>query len=200
MPKRVLSRVVPLLALTVAAPSAAQMSKSEVASFLDAREERLTDIAMQIWDLAEVGYLEEESSALLAGELEAHGFVVEWGVAGMPTAFVATYGSGSPVIGVLGEFDALPGINQAAVPYRQPIEGKIAGHACGHHLFGTASSAAAIGAAEWLKRTGSVGTKPHARACAAGDAPALRDHLWRRGTERRSRFLRGLLLRQTPRS
>lgn len=158
MPKRALMHVLPLLALTVAVPSAAQMSKSEVASFLDAREERLTDIAMRIWDLAEVGYLEEESSALLAGELEAHGFTVEWGVAGIPTAFVATYGSGSPVIGVLGEFHALPGINQAAVPYRQPIEGKIAGHACGHHLYGTASSAAAIGAAEWLKRTGSPGT------------------------------------------
>ena len=73
MPKRALMHVLPLLALTVAVPSAAQMSKSEVASFLDAREERLTDIAMRIWDLAEVGYLEEESSALLAGEREAHG-------------------------------------------------------------------------------------------------------------------------------
>jgi aminobenzoyl-glutamate utilization protein B len=83
---------------------------------------------------------------------------VERGVAGMPTAFVASYGSGSPVIGILGEFDALPGINQDRVPFRQPIEGKIAGHACGHHLYGTASSAAAIGAAEWLKQTGSPGT------------------------------------------
>ena len=146
------------LALSWAAPGSAQMTKADVMAFLDAREERLTEIAMQIWDLAEVGYMETESSALLAGELEAHGFTVEWGVAGMPTAFVATSGSGSPVIGILGEFDALPGINQDRVPYRQPIEGKIAGHACGHHLYGTASSAAAIGAAEWLRRTGSGGT------------------------------------------
>ena len=136
----------------------AQMSKAEVASFIDARQERLTDVAMEIWDLAELGYLEEESSALLAGELEAHGFAVEWGVAGIPTAFVASYGSGEPVLGVMGEFDALPGINQDRVPVRQPIEGKVAGHACGHHLFGTASAAAAIGAAEWLERTGNEGT------------------------------------------
>jgi len=150
----------PILSLVVLcpAPSGAQMTKAEVASFLDQREERLTDVAMQIWELAEVGYLETESSALLAGELEAHGFTVEWGVADIPTAFVAEFGGGEPVIGILGEFDALPGINQDRVPVRQPIEGKAAGHACGHHLFGTASSAAAIGAAEWLKQTGISGT------------------------------------------
>ena len=147
-----------VVALSFTSPASAQMSKSDVMTFLDAQEEELTDIAMEIWDLAEVGYLETQSSALLAGELEAHGFTVEWGVADIPTAFVATYGTGSPVVGVLAEFDALPGINQDATPYRQPIEGKIAGHACGHHLYGTASSAAAIGAAEWLKRSGNPGT------------------------------------------
>ncbi|MEJ2206647.1 MAG: amidohydrolase [Gemmatimonadota bacterium] len=134
------------------------MSKAGVASFIDAQQERLTDIAMEIWDLAELGYLEQQSSALLAGELEAHGFTVERGVAGIPTAFVASYGSGEPVIGMMGEFDALPGINQDRVPVRQPIEGKTSGHACGHNLFGTASAAAAIGAAEWLERTGHEGT------------------------------------------
>lgn len=136
----------------------AQMSKADVASWLDQREERLTEVAMQIWDLAEVGYMETESSALLSGELEAHGFRVTRGVAGIPTAFVAEYGSGKPVIGILGEFDALPGINQDRVPTRQPIPGKEAGHACGHHLYGTASSAAAMAAAEWLKQTGHSGT------------------------------------------
>ena len=150
--------IVLAVAMALANPLSAQMSKSDVMSFLDSQEEHLTDIAMEIWDLAEVGYLEEQSSALLAGELEAHGFDLEWGVAGIPTAFVATYGSGSPVVGVLAEFDALPGINQDAVPFRSPIEGKIAGHACGHHLYGTASSAAAIGAAEWLRQTGNPGT------------------------------------------
>ncbi|HSG09470.1 MAG TPA: amidohydrolase [Longimicrobiales bacterium] len=147
-----------LLPLLSAHPAAAQMSKADVASYLEAREARFTDIAMQIWDLAEVGYMEDKSSALLAGELEAHGFTVTRGVAGIPTAFVAEYGSGKPVIGILGEFDALPGINQDRLPERHPIEGKQAGHACGHHLFGTASSAAAMGAAEWLKQTGHGGT------------------------------------------
>ena len=150
--------VIAAIAILFSSPLSAQMSKADVMSFLDAQEERFTDVAMEIWELAEVGYMETESSALLAGELKAHGFTVERGVAGMPTAFVASYGSGSPVIGILGEFDALPGINQDRVPFRQPIEGKIAGHACGHHLYGTASSAAAIGAAEWLKQTGSPGT------------------------------------------
>lgn len=136
----------------------AQMSKTEVAAWLDAREERLADVAQRIWDLAEVGYMETESSALLAGELEAHGFRVARGVAGIPTAFVAEYGSGKPVIGVIGEFDALPGINQDRSPVRKPVPDKQAGHACGHHLFGTASSAAAMAAAEWLKQTGRTGT------------------------------------------
>jgi len=136
----------------------AQMSKDEVESFLDGQADHLSDIAMQIWDLAELGYMETRSSALLADELEAHGFTVERGVAGIPTAFTATFGSGSPVIGIIGEFDALPGINQDRVAARQPIEGKIAGHACGHHLFGTASTAAALAAAEWLERTGNRGT------------------------------------------
>jgi len=156
-----MSRSIAVAAVTlVLAPWSlpAQMTKADVASWLDGREERLTDVAMRIWELAEVGYMEEQSSALLAGELEAHGFRVARGVAGIPTAFVAEYGSGKPVIGVLGEFDALPGINQDRVPTRQPIEGKQAGHACGHHLFGTASSAAAMAAAEWLKRTGHQGT------------------------------------------
>jgi aminobenzoyl-glutamate utilization protein B len=150
------------LALAVAAaaavPAAAQMSKPEVMAFLDARTDSLSTVAMKIWDWAEVGYTEVHSAALLADELEAHGFRVERGVAGIPTAFIATYGSGSPVIGVLGEFDALPGINQDRVPVRQPIEGKAAGHACGHNLFGTASMAAAIATAEWLKRNGRTGT------------------------------------------
>ncbi len=154
------ARVALLLAAFATYPAAAsaQMTKPDIARFLDARAENLTGTAMRIWDLAEVGYQEEQSAALLAEELEAHGFTVQRGVAGIPTAFVATFGSGSPVIGIMGEYDALPGINQDRVPTRQPIEGKTAGHACGHHLFGTASMAAAIASAEWLKRTRRPGT------------------------------------------
>lgn len=102
------------------------------------------NIALQIWNYAEVGYKEVKSSELLQKTLSDNGFKVENGVAGIPTAFVATYGSGKPVIGILAEFDALPGLSQEATPEKKPIEGKIAGHACGHHLFGTASVAAGI--------------------------------------------------------
>jgi aminobenzoyl-glutamate utilization protein B len=85
-----------------------------------------------------------KSSALLQQQLKDAGFTVYAGVAGIPTAFVATYGNGKPVIGILAEFDVLPGLSQQAVPEKQPINGQIAGHGCGHHLFGTASVAAGI--------------------------------------------------------
>ncbi|MGW8268572.1 MAG: amidohydrolase [Longimicrobiales bacterium] len=138
--------------------SAAQSTKEEMARSLDARTQRLSNIAMEIWDLAELGYQESQSAELLARELEAHGFSLDRGVAGIPTAFVASYGNGDPVIGILGEYDALPGINQDRVPERRPVEGKDRGHACGHNLFGTASAAAAMAVAEWLDETGSRGT------------------------------------------
>ena len=100
--------------------------------------------ALQIWNYAEVGYKEEKSSALLQQMLQDNGFAIKKGVAGIPTAFIASYGSGQPVIAILAEYDALPGFSQEAVPEKKAIAGKAAGHACGHHLFGTASVAAGI--------------------------------------------------------
>ncbi len=100
--------------------------------------------ALQIWDYAELGYKEQKSSALLQQTLKENGFSIETGVAEIPTAFVATYGSGKPVIAILAEYDALPGLAQEAVPEKKEIAGKNAGHGCGHHLFGTASVAAGI--------------------------------------------------------
>ena len=123
---------------------------------LDKKTETYGNIAHQIWEWAEMGYQEERSSALLQQTLEKEGFRIQKGVAGIPTAFVAEYGSGGPVIGVLGEFDALPGLSQQAVPEKKSAGGA-AGHACGHHLFGTASAAAAIAAKNWLKSTGTEG-------------------------------------------
>lgn len=108
------------------------------------------DTALAIWKLAEVGYQERQSSALLQQELAGAGFAVEAGVAGMPTSFIATAGSGKPVIAILAEFDALPGLSQAAVAQRSPIQGKNAAHACGHNLFGAGSAGAAIAIREWL--------------------------------------------------
>jgi aminobenzoyl-glutamate utilization protein B len=108
--------------------------------------------------LAELGYKEGKSASLLQSMLKEEGFVISAGVAGIPTAFTATFGSGSPVIGVLGEFDALPGFSQDAVPYKKDLPGNTNGHACGHHLFGSASAAAAIAVKNWLKTTGRKGT------------------------------------------
>ncbi|MEY3819465.1 MAG: hypothetical protein RLZZ425_933 [Bacteroidota bacterium] len=106
--------------------------------------------ALQIWEYAEVGYKEVKSAALHVQHLKDAGFTVETGVAGIPTAFVATYGTGSPAIGILAEYDALPGINQSTSAERDPIVGKNAGHACGHHLFGTASVSAGIAIKELI--------------------------------------------------
>ena len=144
--------------LAIAGPLQAQERGPSIASFMEARQDRLAEVALEIWEFAEVGYQELRSSALLQGELASAGFSIEAGVAGMPTAFVAEWGSGSPVIGILAEFDALPGITQDAVPERAPLPEKPAGHACGHHLFGTGSAGAAMAVKEWLDATGTPGT------------------------------------------
>ncbi len=125
---------------------------------LDASRERYAGLARELWGLAEVGYQEERSAALLAGELEREGFAVQRGVAGMPTAFVASFGSGEPVLGVLGEFDALPGMSQKAAPEMEPARDGGAGHACGHNLFGPGSLAAVVAVKDWLVRSGKTGT------------------------------------------
>ena len=145
------------IATSVQAQTAAP-AKQRITSSLDARFAHYTAVANQIWSFAEVGYQEKQSSALLQSELRNAGFTVRAGVANIPTAFVAEFGTGKPVIGILAEFDALPGLSQHVAPERSPIAGKDAGHACGHHLFGTASTAAAIAVKEWLQSTGRQGT------------------------------------------
>ena len=127
--------------------------------FVESRRAVDRAVAQELWDWAEVGYQEEQSSARLQKELRAAGFTVRAGVAGMPTAFVAEYGSGKPVIAILAEMDALPGVSQAAVPERSPLRGRISGHACGHHLFGTGSVSAGIAIRQWLatnRRSGTI--------------------------------------------
>jgi aminobenzoyl-glutamate utilization protein B len=127
--------------------------------FVESRRAVDRAVAQELWNWAEVGYQEEQSSARLQKELRAAGFTVRAGVAGMPTAFVAEYGSGKPVIAILAEMDALPGVSQAAVPERSPLRGRISGHACGHHLFGTGSVSAGIAIRQWLatnRRSGTI--------------------------------------------
>ena len=130
---------------------------SEIISSINDNKDRYQDTAMSIWDLAELGYQEYESSEILQVLLEDEGFFIEKGVAEIPTAFIASYGSGSPEIAILGEYDALPGLSQKSTPYKISNNGK-AGHACGHHLFGTASAAAAIALKKFLVKSKKSGT------------------------------------------
>ncbi len=120
-----------------------EVVKLEAINNLQEQYNNYKNIALQIWDYAEVGYKEVKSSALLQQTLQQAGFKVTANVADMPTAFVASYGNGKPVVAILAEFDALPGLSQQAVP-EKISNGKNAGHGCGHHLFGTASIAAGI--------------------------------------------------------
>ena len=115
-------------------------------------------MAKQIWEWAEPGYQEKKSAALLADTLEKAGFKVERGVAKIPTAFTATFGEGKPVIGILGEYDALPELAQSTDTFRKRLPGNGYGHACGHHLFGVASASACIAIKEQIENGKIKGT------------------------------------------
>ena len=169
--------------LVIVISAIAQKTKKEVIQSIDSKYSAYSAIAKQIWDYAEVGYKETKTSALLAETLEKAGFKIEKGVAAIPTAFTATYGTGKPVIGILGEYDALPGVSQDVAPELKPIAGKTSGHACGHNLFGTASAAAAIEVKNWLianKKSGTIrfyGTP--AEEGGAGKVYMVRDGLFK---------------------
>lgn len=132
----------------LAAPASAQSLSAEKQAVLEEAEAlrpTMRDLSMALWEYAETALKENQSANRLASELEQNGFTVERGVADMPTAFVASYGSGRPIIGILAEFDALPGVGNKAVPRQEPREdGNTAGHGCGHNVFGAASTAGAI--------------------------------------------------------
>ena len=142
-------------ALLFAAHSA---SADDIISRVEAQRDQAQALASDIFDFAELGYLETRSAKRLADYLQDNGFALQIGVAGMPTAFVAKRGSGSPMLGILAEYDALPGLSQAPLPRRQAIVADAPGHACGHHLFGSASATAAVAIADWLQATGTPGT------------------------------------------
>jgi len=124
--------------------------KREALDSIDKRATAFIELSDQIWVLAETALRETGSSKLLADYAEQQGFKVERGVAGMPTAFVASFGEGKPIIGVLGEFDALPGLSQRAVPRKETAKEGAAGHGCGHNLFGPGSLAAATAIKELI--------------------------------------------------
>jgi aminobenzoyl-glutamate utilization protein B len=130
----------------------------QVLDLVDQHAAHFSGTSRTIFEYAELGYQEQKSSALLQRELQAAGFRVQAAVADEPTAFVATYGQGEPVIGILGEFDALPGLSQNATPDRSPVVADAPGHACGHNLLGTGAALAAVALKEYMERNHVAGT------------------------------------------
>lgn len=148
------------LLMAVCTLSAQKVSKNKLAAIasVDAHEKELIEVSDKIWAAAEIAFQETVSSETLSNYAEANGFKVTRGVAETPTAFIAEYGSGKPIIGILGEFDALPGLSQKATPEKNPLNEGAAGHGCGHNMFGTASLGAAIAIKELMEQGKIKGT------------------------------------------
>lgn len=158
---RIASCLIAAVLLGASPVIAEPLSKAEtdaVIAGVETKYDVTSNIARKLWEWAEVGYQEERSTKLMQDTLAARGFSIQAGVADIPTAFVASYGKGGPVIAVLAELDALPGINQDDTGTRNPIEDKEAGHACGHNLFAAGSIGAALSIADWLDASGTPGT------------------------------------------
>ena len=151
-----MKRLALLLAATALVPATLHAQAPDPLVEVEVQGDRTARVAQQLWDWAELGYLETRSSGLLQDELESEGFSVEAGIADIPTAFMAEWGEDGPIIAILAEYDALPGINQTAAPTREQSE-LGAGHACGHNLFGAGSLTAAIAVKRWLEKTGTPG-------------------------------------------
>lgn len=152
-----------LLLLAIAGQAGAQSkkinpNKEAVRKSVDSHSQELIKLSDEIWAHAETALKEYKSSKALADYAEAKGFRVTRGVAGMPTAFIAEYGSGKPIIGILGEYDALPGISQKAQTEKEPLQAGAAGHGCGHNLFGAASMGSALAIKELIEQGKLKGT------------------------------------------
>ncbi len=132
--------------------------KKAVIQSVERHEKELIELSDKIWGYAETALAETNSSKLLADYAEKQGFRVERGVAEMPTAFIASYGSGKPIIGILGEFDALPGLSQKASPTKEALEEGKPGHGCGHNMFGAGSLGAAVAIKELMDQGKIKGT------------------------------------------
>lgn len=132
--------------------------EQSVIAFLDDQDEHLSYLAQQIWDKPEIALQESFACNLLATEIEAAGFTVERNIGDMPTAFVASWGSGAPIIGILGEYDALPSLSQKLTTEHDPVVSGGPGHGCGHNLFGVASFAAAVSLKKLMEEQNIPGT------------------------------------------
>ncbi|MCX6654635.1 MAG: amidohydrolase [Candidatus Bathyarchaeota archaeon] len=135
-----------------------EKEKLDALNWVNKNEKRVVEVSNELWEYAELGFIEHKSAKLLSDELERHGFRLERGVAGIPTAFVASWGSGKPIIGVMGEYDALMGVSQKKTPRREPIVEGGNGHGCGHNIHGTSGIAGAIAARYAMEKHGLDGT------------------------------------------
>ena len=153
-------RCLPFLALSAFAAHAQSTpaAHKQVLAYVDQGAANYKAISKQIWDYAELGYHEDKSSALLQAQLKQAGFTLQSGVADEPTAFIASYGSGSPVIAILAEFDALPGLSQHSSPERDPVVAGAPGHGCGHNLLGAGAALAAVSVKRYMEANHIAGT------------------------------------------
>src|SRR6185437_553715 len=127
-------------------------SHAQLLQLVDRNSASYIETSRQIWEHPELGYQEVKSSAALQAALRKDGFTVTAPVADEPTGFIATYGEGKPVIGILGEFDALPGLSQDTVPERKVLTEGVPGHACGHNLLGSGAALAAVALREFMAK------------------------------------------------
>ena len=156
------------------------MNKRAVIHWLEENQKPFTDLSDAIWDKPELGYKEFFASKAQADFLAERGFQVQKDVAGMNTAFIAEWGSGKPVIGFAGEFDALGGLSQKDQPEKEPVEAGAPGHGCGHNLLGVGCMAAAVGLKEWLAANGKSGTVRY-YGCPAEEGGAGKTFMQREG-------------------
>ena len=156
--KKLLSIVFIVGSTFLANSQSANKLKKELLNSIEQKSSELTALSDKIWEAAEVAFREEKSSEYLIKYAEENGLKVDKGLAGMPTAFTASYGEGKPVIGIIGEFDALPGLSQTADSFRNELTKGGAGHGCGHNLFGTASLGAAVAIKELIEKGEITGT------------------------------------------
>ena len=156
--KKLLTVVLTIVSILSANSQSVNKLKKELLNSLEQKSSELTKLSDNIWEAAEVAFREEKSAEYLINYAKDNGLKIEKGLAGMPTAFTASYGEGKPVIGIIGEFDALPGLSQETVPYISKLVEGGAGHGCGHNLFGTASLGAAVAIKELIEKGDIKGT------------------------------------------
>ena len=154
--------------------------KQSVIDWLNENAPRFTAMSDAIWDTPELAFKEFKSSRVQADFLEKEGFTITWDVAGMNTAFIAEWGEGKPVLGFIGEYDALPGLSQKCQPTQEPVEEGAPGHGCGHNMLGTGAVASAVALQKWLQNTGTPGTVRY-YGCPAEEAGGGKVYMARAG-------------------